>query len=83
MSRESAIEMLKESHKTLIDTNAMLRRDYETLKKEYEEESLIWQSELASLKSKFDVLRDCDAKEKHQKEKTAKYESNYDIEDNQ
>ena len=55
-NRETTIEMLKESHKSINDTNALLRKEYEILKKEYEEESAIWQNELAALKQKFELI---------------------------
>eukprot|EP01022_Parablepharisma_sp_SALTPOND_P008661 TRINITY_DN1365_c0_g1_i1.p1 TRINITY_DN1365_c0_g1~~TRINITY_DN1365_c0_g1_i1.p1 ORF type:complete len:443 (+),score=29.42 TRINITY_DN1365_c0_g1_i1:3208-4536(+) len=61
--REVAVEMLKESHKTINETNAMLRKEYEDLKKEYEEEAVIWQSELSALKRKFDLISEHRTKE--------------------
>lgn len=45
--------MLQESHKIINETNAMLRNDYEQLKKEYEDESIIWQQQLNSLRQKL------------------------------
>ena len=48
--------MLKESHKTICESNIMLRKENEELKREYEDEAIVWQTELTSLKQKFELI---------------------------
>lgn len=55
-ARELAEKMLRESHKTISEANSMLRKENERLKKGYEEEAIIWQTELTNLTAKFQLI---------------------------
>ncbi len=55
-TRAETTEMLKEAHKTVMETNADIRRDYEELKKQYQEEAQVWETELSTMRRKLELI---------------------------